>query len=66
MSATRADERLWGTVKVVALADGGRWNTRKAYLAVRLYKRRGSGYIGPKPPPRRGSAARCTARVSHI
>jgi hypothetical protein len=47
----RTDPRLWERVKQKWLrsASGGvagKWNARKAMLAVQEYKRRGGGYVG--------------------
>jgi MinD-like ATPase involved in chromosome partitioning or flagellar assembly len=45
--ATRADPKLWELVKLKLLRSGdGKWNARKAMLAVQEYKRRGGKYIG--------------------
>ena len=54
-SAKRTDPALWEAVKaeVTAGSKGGRpgqWSARKAQMAVRLYKERGGGYVGPKDP----------------
>lgn len=54
-SAKRTDPALWEAVKaeVTAGSKGGRpgqWSARKAQMAVRIYKERGGGYIGPKDP----------------
>ena len=54
-SAQRDDPELWEEVKaeVTRGSKGGRkgqWSARKAQMAVRLYKERGGGYIGPKDP----------------
>ena len=54
-SAKRTDPALWEAVKaeVTAGSKGGRpgqWSARKAQMAVRLYKARGGGYVGPKDP----------------
>jgi hypothetical protein len=54
-SAKRTDPALWEAVKaeVTAGSKGGRagqWSARKAQMAVRLYKARGGGYVGPKSP----------------
>jgi hypothetical protein len=54
-SAKRTDPELWERVKaeVTRGTRGGRrgqWSARKAQLAVKLYKERGGGYVGPKDP----------------
>lgn len=54
-SAQRDDPALWERVKaeVTAGDKGGRpgqWSARKAQMAVRLYKERGGGYVGPRDP----------------
>jgi hypothetical protein len=54
-SAQRDDPALWERVKaeVTRGSKGGRpgqWSARKAQMAVRLYKERGGGYIGPRDP----------------
>ena len=54
-SARRDDPALWERVKaeVTAGDKGGRpgqWSARKAQMAVRLYKERGGGYVGPRDP----------------
>ena len=54
-SAKRDDPELWEEVKaeVTRGTKGGKrgqWSERKAQMAVRLYKERGGGYIGPRDP----------------
>jgi hypothetical protein len=54
-TAHRSHPELWTAVvrEVTAGSKGGRpgqWSARKAQLAVRLYRERGGGYIGPKSP----------------
>mgnify|MGYP005995381089 CR=1 FL=1 len=54
-SAQRTDPALWERVKaeVTRGTKGGKrgqWSARKAQLAVKLYKERGGGYVGPKDP----------------
>ncbi len=54
-SAKRDDPELWEEVKaeVTRGTKGGKrgqWSARKAQMAVRLYKERGGGYIGPRDP----------------
>ena len=50
--AVKADPALWGRVKRKWLRSekggvAGKWNARKAMLAVQEYKMRGGTYIGP-------------------
>jgi len=48
-TATRSDPKLWELVKQKLLRSGdGKWNARKAMLAVQEYKRRGGKYIGKR------------------
>jgi len=54
-SAERDDPELWEEVKaeVTRGTKGGKrgqWSARKAQMAVKLYKERGGGYLGPKDP----------------
>ena len=54
-SAQRTDPELWGRVKAEVTrgtrgGKRGQWSARKAQLAVKLYKDRGGGYVGPKDP----------------
>jgi hypothetical protein len=49
--AIRTNPRLWEAVKKKWLRSArggvaGKWNARKAMLAVQEYKRRGGGYVG--------------------
>jgi hypothetical protein len=51
--ATRTKPALWEAVKTIIKngAKGGppgKWSARKSQLAVKMYKLRGGGYIGPK------------------
>jgi hypothetical protein len=50
-TAERTDPELWSRVKAKWLKSAkggtaGKWNARKAMLAVQEYKRRGGGYVG--------------------
>lgn len=52
-SALRDNEELWQKIKAKWLKGdkggvAGKWNARKAQLAVLEYKRRGGGYLGRK------------------
>lgn len=52
-AAERTDEKLWQKIRKKWLAGekggvAGKWNARKAQLAVLEYKRRGGGYVGKK------------------
>ena len=53
--AVRDKPKLWTEVQQKWLKGGkggpaGKWNARKAMLAVNEYKRRGGGYKGPRDP----------------
>lgn len=47
-SATRDNESLWDECKAEALAKMGKSSARAMQYAVKLYKERGGGYLGPK------------------
>jgi hypothetical protein len=54
-TAQRTDPALWARVKAKWLASArggvaGKWNARKAMLAVAEYKRRGGRYVGRRSP----------------
>lgn len=56
--AEKADPKLWRKVKTKWLEGEkggvpGKWNARKAMLAVQEYKRRGGTYVGPRDPKNR-------------
>ena len=51
--ASRTKPALWEAVKAVVKrgakgGPAGKWSARKSQLAVKMYKSRGGGYIGPK------------------
>ena len=51
--ANRTKPALWEAVKVIVKrgvkgGPAGKWSARKSQLAVKMYKSRGGGYIGPK------------------
>ncbi|MEL0212664.1 MAG: hypothetical protein VW891_19130 [Novosphingobium sp.] len=53
--AVKDNPKLWASVKAKWLKGGkggpaGKWNARKAMLAVNEYKRRGGGYVGKRDP----------------
>jgi hypothetical protein len=53
--AVRTDPALWERVRAKWLKSdkggtAGKWNARKAMLAVQDYKRQGGGYVGKKSP----------------
>ena len=53
--AVKTDPALWARVKQKWLRSekggvAGKWNARKAMLAVQEYKRRGGRYVGPRSP----------------
>jgi hypothetical protein len=53
--AVRSDPALWARVKQEWLRSekggvAGKWNARKAMLAVQEYKQRGGRYVGPRSP----------------
>jgi hypothetical protein len=52
-TAIRTKPALWETVKAIVKkgekgGPSGKWSARKSQLAVKMYKNRGGGYIGPK------------------
>ena len=54
-SAVRNDPKLWESVKKKWLKGekggvAGKWNARKAMLAVAEYKKRRGGYVGDRDP----------------
>ena len=54
-TAVRTHPALWEQIKRKWMRSkkggvAGKWNARKAMLAVQEYKRRGGGYIGPRSP----------------
>ena len=54
-TAVRNDPKLWESVKKKWLKGekggvAGKWNARKAMLAVAEYKKRGGGYVGDRDP----------------
>lgn len=54
-TAVRTHPRLWEAVKLKWLHSesggvAGKWNARKAMLAVQEYKRLGGGYVGERDP----------------
>lgn len=46
--AIKNDPELWEEVKAEGMEKFGKWSARLAQWAVREYKKRGGGYIGPK------------------
>jgi hypothetical protein len=44
----RDNEPLWEECKAEALAKMGKFSARAMQYAVKLYKERGGGYLGPK------------------
>jgi len=53
--AVKTNPALWAQIKRKWLQSdkggvAGKWNARKAMLAVQEYKRRGGSYIGPRSP----------------
>jgi len=53
--AVKDDPTLWASVKAELMkgskgGPAGKWNARKAMLAVNEYKRRGGGYVGKRDP----------------
>jgi hypothetical protein len=50
-SAKRTHPELWEEVKFEAIKKmGGKFSARAMQYAVKLYKEKGGGYIGPKDP----------------
>ena len=54
-TTVRTDPALWERVKRKWLKSekgggAGKWNARKAMLAVHEYRRAGGGYVGPRSP----------------
>jgi len=47
-TAQRDNEPLWKECKAEALAKMGKFSARAMQYAVKLYKERGGGYLGPK------------------
>lgn len=47
-TAQRDNEPLWDECKAEALAKMGKFSARAMQYAVKLYKERGGGYLGPK------------------
>lgn len=64
MAAIKTNPKLWEQIKAefTKRADYGGvgWNARKAQAAVKEYKNRGGGYIGPKPTPSNNSLTKWT------
>ena len=64
MTSVKTNPKLWEEVKAEFMArtdyGGPGWNARKAQAAVREYKNRGGGFVGPKPTAANNSLMRWT------
>ena len=60
MPVIRNNPQLWESVKADLMADGKRWDARKAQRAVQLYKSMGGTYSGRKPTAKQNSLVKWT------